>query len=1212
MSFNQSSSDKSDSQYRKSGRPGSFNQQRGSSGAYVKGGGGGPAPSPAITSGALQSSNRSFKRSNNPHGGQSRVNPTVRTIPNGAHTQQSPGVSDAPFTNATAKSSEPSSSVQKSTRAVPKAPIPRPTAGNSDAAAPTTPAKVPEGSSKPFAFQFGSINSGFMNGTSIPARTSSASPNLDELKRDQARHGSLRPGPSVPTPPKQLPPRNDGGVTDQTNAGEVHSVNKVKKARARKKKKKVKKEEQASSLPPSSQMQKASVAMTGISMAMPYHHQSQAPVQFSGPNPQIQSQGMPAASLQMPMPMPLPVGNVARVQQQVFVHHGLEPLPIHPPAIMHQNLSFTPQMGHQMPHQLGSVGTNMNSQYSQQQRGKFAGPRKITTFKITHPETHEELRLDFDKKADSHSEVMTPGARSYPNVPSQSQPVQSFAASHPLNYFPSSTYNRRNDGSVTDQSNAGEAYSVYKVIYEEQAKQRRLNAILNKLTPQNFEKLFEQVKAVNIDNAVTLTGAICQIFEKALMKPTFCEVYANLCLHLAAELPEFSEDNEKITFKRLFLNKCQEEFERSEREQEEANKDDEGEVKQSDEEREAKRVKARRRMLGNIRLIGELYKKKMLTERIMHECIKKLLGSYQDPDEEDIEALCELMSTIGEMIDHPKAKEHMDAYFERMKLLSNNMNLSSRVRFILRDAIDLRKNKWQQKWKVEGRNLRQLKAILNMLTPQNFEKLFEQVKAVNIENVVTLTYVTSLIFEKALMEPTFCEMYANLCLHLAAELPDFSEDNENITFKRLLLNKCQEEFERGEREQEEANKDDEGEVKQSDEEREAKRVRARRRMLGNILFIGELYKKKMLTERIMHECIKKLLGSYQDPDEEDIEALCELMSIIGEMIDHPKAKEHMDAYFERMKLLSNNMNLSSRVRFMLRDAIDLRKNKWQQKWKVEGRKKIEEVHRDAAQERQAQTGRLGRGPGNASSRRMAMEFSPRGSSVLSPPNTPMGTRGLSAQGRSGGSQDVRQDDRPSYEARNFSVRLPQSNSSERALYSSREDQMPRYATDRFTSPTAHEQSAVQHRNIDYYDNRELKNAYQSLERPVATSRPGVQGSAVSENAPSEKVWPEERPRDMSMADVTLALTLVRPVPIYNDVALLEKETKVTSSRNVRVPKIFIISKDDDLLTEDFQNWMIQRSLPLDDIKVIEGSDHMVMFSQPTKLASHLLQIADMY
>ncbi|KAG6784615.1 hypothetical protein POTOM_010313 [Populus tomentosa] len=242
-----------------------------------------------------------------------------------------------------------------------------------------------------------------------------------------------------------------------------------------------------------------------------------------------------------------------------------------------------------------------------------------------------------------------------------------------------------------------------KWAYEEAAKQRQLKGILNKLTPQNFEKLFEQVKAVNIDNVVTLNGVVSQIFDKALMEPTFIEMYANICFHLAAELPELTEDNEKVTFKRLLLNKCQEEFERGEREQEEANKaDEEGEIKQSEEEREEKRIKARRRMLGNIRLIGELYKKRMVTERVMHECIKKLLGQYQNPDEEDLGALCKLMSTIGEMIDHPKAKEHMDVYFEMMAKLSNNMKLSSRVRFMLKDSIDLRKNKWQQRRKVEG------------------------------------------------------------------------------------------------------------------------------------------------------------------------------------------------------------------------------------------------------------------------------------------------------------------------------------------------------------------------------------------------------------------------------------------------------------------------------------------------------------------------------
>ncbi|OEL19081.1 Eukaryotic translation initiation factor 4G [Dichanthelium oligosanthes] len=306
---------------------------------------------------------------------------------------------------------------------------------------------------------------------------------------------------------------------------------------------------------------------------------------------------------------------------------------------------------------------------------------------------------------------------------------------------------------------------------------------------------------------------------------------------------------------------------------------------------------------------------------------------------------------------------------------------------------------------------RQLKAILNKLTPQNFEKLFAQVKELNIDNVVTLTGVISQIFDKALMEPTFCEMYASFCFRLAGDLPNFVKDDEKITFKRLLLNKCQEEFERGEREQAEADKaEEEGGTKQSEVEREEKRIRARRRMLGNIRLIGELYKKKMLTERIMHECINKLLGEYQNPDGEDLEALCKLMSTIGEMIDHPRAKVHMDFYFDLIQKLSENSKLSSRIRFMLEDVIDLRRNKWRQRRKVEGPKKIDEVRRDAVKQKLGQSTRFG--PSNYNSsvtcissglRPGPLENSTRGSSALA-------SRG-SSQVRTYGSQNVNLDAR---------------------------------------------------------------------------------------------------------------------------------------------------------------------------------------------------------
>lgn len=465
---------------------------------------------------------------------------------------------------------------------------------------------------------------------------------------------------------------------------------------------------------------------------------------------------------------------------------------------------------------------------------------------------------------------------------------------------------------------------------------------------------------------------------------------------------------------------------------------------------------------------------------------------------------------------------------------------------------------------------RQLKGILNKLTPQNFEKLFQQVKEVNIDNVVTLSGVISQIFDKALTEPTFCEMYADFCFHLAADLPELSVDNEKITFKRLLLNECQEEFERGEREEQEANEAEEGESKQTEEEREEKRLRVRRRMLGNIRLIGELYKKKMLTERIMHECIKKLLGQDQNPDEENIEALCKLMSTIGEMIDHPKAKDHMDAYFDIMTQLSNNMKLSSRVRFMLRDAIDLRKNKWQQRRKVEGPKKIEEVHRDAAQERQAQTSRLGRVPSMGSSIRRgpSMDFAPRTPNMLSPPGSQISSfRPGGPQLRGHGSQDVRTDERHSLENRTMSIPLPQrplgddsitlgpqgglvrgmafggqpstsssrlaeisspgdarrvgpglngfSSIPERAPYGQRDDPMPRYVQDRLAAPSNYEQE----RNVTY-GNRNTDRFDKSLPTsPPARGGPTGPTPTSTANVSSENMWSEEHLRDKSMVTI---------------------------------------------------------------------------------------------
>lgn len=92
--------------------------------------------------------------------------------------------------------------------------------------------------------------------------------------------------------------------------------------------------------------------------------------------------------------------------------------------------------------------------------------------------------------------------------------------------------------------------------------------------------------------------------------------------------------------------------------------------------------------------------------------------------------------------------------------------------------------------------------------------------------------------------------------------------------------------------------------------------------MGNIRFIGHLYRKKMLTEKIMHDCIKKLLADVEAPKMEDLECLAELMSTVGRQLDaNPKAKLYMNAHFERIAMLSKKLNLSSWIRIMLQASL---------------------------------------------------------------------------------------------------------------------------------------------------------------------------------------------------------------------------------------------------------------------------------------------------
>ena len=152
---------------------------------------------------------------------------------------------------------------------------------------------------------------------------------------------------------------------------------------------------------------------------------------------------------------------------------------------------------------------------------------------------------------------------------------------------------------------------------------RAIKGILNKITPEKFDRLMEQLLECGIDDADTLGETISIVFDKAIWEPGFCSMYADVCLRLSKELPEFPADDggKPMTFRRILLNTCQEEFEGAGKAREEL----ESIVDPAERAAATKRVKVR--TMGNIKLIGELFKKKMIAEKILHACVTDLLGA---------------------------------------------------------------------------------------------------------------------------------------------------------------------------------------------------------------------------------------------------------------------------------------------------------------------------------------------------------------------------------------------------------------------------------------------------------------------------------------------------------------------------------------------------------------------------------------------------------
>lgn len=225
-------------------------------------------------------------------------------------------------------------------------------------------------------------------------------------------------------------------------------------------------------------------------------------------------------------------------------------------------------------------------------------------------------------------------------------------------------------------------------------------------------------------------------------------------------------------------------------------------------------------------------------------------------------------------------------------------------------------------------------------------------------------------------------MYAALCLKLSRTHFEVEANTEKKgkMFKKLLLTRCQEEFETDTAQK--IAKATEGITEE--EEIEFKTALVKRHYLGHMRFIGELYKGDLISIKIMLFVLPALLegessfsgatgekkdSDSDDIDEEKVECFTKLMTTIGSSLEQQSAAmkdvgkadasdKLADCWVKVQRLAGVKKGrdvtaVSNRIKFMLQDLLEMRDKGWVTRRKEETAKTIAQIHKEVEKEERA-------------------------------------------------------------------------------------------------------------------------------------------------------------------------------------------------------------------------------------------------------------------
>ena len=234
-----------------------------------------------------------------------------------------------------------------------------------------------------------------------------------------------------------------------------------------------------------------------------------------------------------------------------------------------------------------------------------------------------------------------------------------------------------------------------------------------------------------------------------------------------------------------------------------------------------------------------------------------------------------------------------------------------------------------------------LTEYLNMLTIDNYnetkELIFNRIK----EDVINQEKFLEVLFQKAVHEKSFVTIYAKLCKDLDKELPQKFEGGKtkSSAMRKKLIEKCREIFRIDNNEQ------IEGYIKVKDHDERQNKIK--KFILGNVNFIGELISIKLLSKKIVFQCIELLFKRY-DKNEVDeggfklisLEGIIILIDKFGTLIHKQRDSiveknynefiKNINDILTKLDTIQKNDNIPGYVKYKIINLIEKKKGGWEE------------------------------------------------------------------------------------------------------------------------------------------------------------------------------------------------------------------------------------------------------------------------------------------